>query len=108
MEQSPNLNITRPTATTPAEGDKLNFVLDVDPSGTRDSISFTIYSDEANLSGGAEWAGLPDSTFTRGEHKVYLNVMANRTGNRRETSFTLTSAAVSNTIIVMQNVPTTN
>lgn len=108
VEQSPNLNIGRPTATTPATGDKLNFVLDVNPSGARDSISFTIYSDEANLSGGDEWAGLPDSTFTRGEHKVYLNVMANLTGNRRQTSFTLTSAGVSNTINVTQDVPTAN
>ena len=67
VEQSPNLNIGRPTATTPATGDKLNFVLDVN-----------------------------------------LNVMANLTGNRRQTSFTLTSAGVSNTINVTQDVPTAN
>ena len=108
VQQSANLNIGRPTGMTEDGTDLLNFTLDVNPKGTRDSVSFTIYSDTATLKGDAGWAVPTDTAFSRGSHTVYLDVSPNQTGNRRQTSFVLTSAGVSNTIRVTQDIPTTN
>lgn len=106
VQQSANLNIGHPTGTSVEGTDVQSFTLAVNPLGARDSISFTVYADGATLGGTPNWLTLTDSVFEKGAHTVYVDVVANWTGNNRSATLTLTSAGVSNDIQITQSVPT--
>ncbi len=106
VQQSANLNIGRPTGTSDGSSDLQTYTLSLAALGSTDSISFTVYSDDASFVGGGDWITAIDTTFSAGEHTFYVTASANWTGNRRQATYTLTSAGVSSDINVTQNIPT--
>ncbi len=104
VQQEAYLNIARPMGTT-TEGTSIPaYRLELKPEAAADSVIFTVYSDDVTLSSSEDWVTPKDSSFTAGQHIVYLDFSPNLGPDVRRATLTLTSAGVTTPIELSQEV----
>ena len=104
VQQEAYLNVARPMSTT-TEGTSIPaFRLELKPEAAADSVIFTVYSDDVTLSSSEDWVTPKDSSFTAGQHIVYLDFSPNLGPDVRRATLTLTSAGVTTPIELSQEV----
>ena len=104
VQQEAYLNVARPMGTT-TEGTSIPaFRLELKPEAAADSVIFTVYSDDVTLSSSEHWVTPKDSSFTAGQHIVYLDFSPNLGPDVRRATLTLTSAGVTTPIELSQEV----
>ncbi len=108
VQQEAYLNITRPTGSFAESSSLPTYTLALGPSASRDSVTFTVYTDGARFTADAPWLASVDTTLSKGNHTLYLNFSPNRDTATRTATATLTSAGVSANIGLTQDVKKEN
>lgn len=107
VTQYPFLNITTPLVKKDAEGN-YSFSLDLPQKTNKENatsfITFTVYTEDAQLTSSADWLTLDKTQgFTKSvKEKVTLTAQPNTTGAARSAQLSLTSGGVTSVITVNQ------